>query len=166
MIALGFFQGERLELIHGTLLRMPPIGPPHATAVSRLNRLLLVPLIERAEVRIQQPIWAHDDSEPEPDVALVPLGDYSARHPDRAFLVIEVADTSLAFDRETKAPLYAASNVAEYWVVDLAGRAIEVYTEPKAGRFTQVRRVDSGGRVGPGAFPEIVLEVADVLPPA
>jgi Uma2 family endonuclease len=166
MIALGFFQGERLELIHGTLLRMPPIGPPHATAVSRLNRLLLVPLIERAEVRIQQPIWAHDDSEPEPDLALVPLGDYSAKHPDRAFLVIEVADSSLAFDRETKAPLYAASNVAEYWVVDLVGRAIEVYTEPKAGRFAQVRRVDSGGRVSPGAFPEVVLEVAGVLPPA
>jgi Uma2 family endonuclease len=116
-------------------------------------------------VRIQQPIWAHDDSEPEPDVALVPLGDYSARHPDRAFLVIEVADSSLAFDRETKAPLYAASNVAEYWIVDLVGRAIEVCTEPKAGRFTHVRRVDSGGRVSPGAFAEVVLEVADVLPP-
>ena len=166
MIALGFFQGERLELIHGTLLRMPPIGPPHATVVSRLNRLLLVPLIDLAEVRIQQPIWAHDDSEPEPDVALVPLGDYSARHPDRAFLVIEVADSSLVFDRDTKAPLYAASNVQEYWIVDLVGRAIEVCTEPKAGRFTHVRRVDSGGRVSPGAFPEIVLEVADVLPPA
>jgi Uma2 family endonuclease len=108
----------------------------------------------------------HDDSEPEPDVALVPLGDYSAKRPDRAFLVIEVADSSLAFDRETKAPLYASSNVAEYWVVDLAGRAIEVYTEAKAGRFTQVRRADSGGRVSPGAFPEVVLAVADVLPPA
>ena len=135
---------ERAGLLpRGTARADPRYPPAHAASRPatrdgglRLNRLLLVPLIERAEVRIQQPIWAHDDSEPEPDVALVPLGDYSARHPDRAFLVIEVADSSLTFDRETKAPLYAASNVAEYWIVNLVGRAIEVCTEPKAGRFT------------------------------
>ena len=163
MIALGFFHGERIELIQGTLLRMPPIGPPHATVVSRLNRLLLVPLVDRAEVRIQQPIWGHDESEPEPDIAIVPLGDYSVRHPDRAVLVIEVADSSLAFDRETKAPLYAASNVREYWIVDLAGRAVEVYSDAEAGRYTEIRRFVAGERVSVPAFGDVVIDVKELL---
>ena len=163
MIALGFFHGERIELLQGTLLRTPPIGPPHASVVSRLNRLLLVPLVDRAEVRIQQPLWGHDESEPEPDVAIVPLGDYSARHPDRALLVIEVADSSLAFDRDTKAPLYAASNVSEYWIVDLAGRAVEVYRDAEGGRYSQIRRYVAGERVSVPTFVDVVIDVRELV---
>jgi Uma2 family endonuclease len=163
MVALGFFRGERLELIHGSLLRMPPIGPPHASVVSRLNRLLLPRLVDRADVRIQQPLVAHDDSEPEPDVAIVPLADYSASHPDRALLVIEVADSSIDFDRATKGPLYAASNVGEYWIVDLGAKTIEVYTEPSEGRFARLRYVRGEERVRPGAFPDIEVGVRDLL---
>jgi Uma2 family endonuclease len=163
MIELGFFRGERLELIHGALLRMSPIGPPHAAAVTCLNRLLVTRLSDRAEVRIQQPIYAVDDSEPEPDVAVVPLGDYSRRHPEGAFLIIEVADSSLEHDRETKAPLYAASGVREYWIVDVAARAIEVFTDPEGGRYARVRRVASGAAVAPGAFEDVTIAVDDVV---
>jgi Uma2 family endonuclease len=164
MIELGFFRGERLELIRGTLLRMSPIGPPHATAVSRLNRLLVTRLSDRAEVRIQQPIVAADDSEPEPDVAVVPLGDYSREHPHGALLVIEVADSSLSHDRKTKAELYAESNVREYWVVDLTGRTFEVFTEPSGNRYASVRRVSEGESVASGAFDDLVIAVDDVIP--
>jgi Uma2 family endonuclease len=164
LVELGFFRGERLELIHGALLDMPPIGPPHATVVSRLNRMLVPALLDRAEVRIQQPLVGHDESEPEPDVAVVALADYSTKHPDAALLVIEVAESSLEFDRESKAPLYAASNVVEYWIVDIAGRAIEAHTEPKAGRYTRVRRATPGERLTPGAFPDIAIDVVSVLP--
>jgi Uma2 family endonuclease len=163
MIVLGFFHGERLELIHGTLLRMPPIGPPHASVVTRLTKMLLPPLDGRAEVRTQQPIYAYDDSEPEPDIAVVPLGDYSKQHPDRAMLVIEVADSSLLHDRETKAPLYAASQVAEYWIVDLAGRAIDVYEGPAGGLYTRVRRAVPGETLAPAAFPDVAVVVSELL---
>ncbi len=164
MVRLGFFQGERLELIHGTLLRMPPIGPPHATVVTRLNRLLLLRLADRTEVRVQQPLVAHDESEPEPDIALVPVGDYSQGHPDCALLVVEVADTSLAFDRDTKGPLYAASNVREYWIVDLAAQALDVHRAPSGGRFTEVRRFQRGDRVKPEAFADVEIAVSEILP--
>lgn len=164
LIELGFFRGERLELIRGTLLDMPPIGPPHATVVSRLNRILVPALLERADVRIQQPLYARDESEPEPDVAVVALGDYSNRHPDCALLVIEVAESSLEFDRDSKGPLYAASNVSEYWIVDIAGRAVEVYGGPGGGRYALLRRAVPGDTIRPAAFPDLAIAVAAILP--
>jgi Uma2 family endonuclease len=164
LIELGFFRDEKLELIRGTLLGMPAIGPPHATVVSRLTRLLVPALLDRAEVRIQQPLNAHDESEPEPDVAVVPLGDHSRRHPEEALLVIEVAESSLEFDRESKAPLYAASGIREYWIVDIVGRAIEIHSSPGARGYARSCRVLSGDRVSPEAFPEVVVDVAGILP--
>ena len=161
---LQFFRGERVELIHGTVVRMAPIGPPHSSTVSRLNELLLPRLQGRASLRIQQPLVAQDESEPEPDVALVPLGRYADRHPDRALLVIEVAESSLAYDRETKGPLYATSGVAEYWIVDVIGRAIEVYASPEGGRYLDATRLVEGERVSPKGFPDIVLSVSEILP--
>lgn len=159
MAQLGFFRDERVELIRGMVVKMSPIGPPHASIVDRLTRVLVRALGERALVRIQQPLLAFDESEPEPDVAVVREGSYFERHPDSAYLVIEVAETSLDYDRDTKGPLYAASNVDEYWVVDVAARAIELYTDAEGGRFTRVRRVVAGGTATPQAFPDLVVEV-------
>lgn len=159
MAELGFFRDERVELIRGMVVKMSPIGPPHASVVDRLTRLFVSLLGERALVRIQQPLLAFDESEPEPDVAVVPEGSYFERHPDSAYLVVEVAETSLEYDRDTKGPLYAASNVDEYWVVDVAARAIELYTDADGGRFTRVRRVVAGATATPRAFPELVVEV-------
>jgi Uma2 family endonuclease len=158
LIELGFFHGERLERIRGSLLHMPPIGPPHATLVSNLAERLLPALLGRAKVRIQQPLSAHDESEPEPDLAVVPLADYSVRHPDCALLVIEVAESSLQFDRDSKGPLYAASGVLEYWIVDIAGRSFEIFTEPEGDRYTRSRRVSAGETVSPSAFPDVTVD--------
>jgi Uma2 family endonuclease len=160
MGAAGIFRpDERVELIQGTVVSMPPMGPRHADAASKIAELLILQLRDRARVRTQLPI-ASESSEPEPDVAVVPRADYSKHHPERAFLAVEVADSSLRFDRDTKAPLYAASHVDEYWIVDVAGRAIEVYTQPENGRYASMRRAVVGDRVSPAAFSDVVVDVA------
>jgi Uma2 family endonuclease len=121
MVALGFFESERVELLHGVIITMtPPNDPPHASPVQLLGELLILGLARRATVRIQLPLIATDDSEPEPDIAVVPRGDYNEAHPERAHLVVEVADSSLRKDRLVKGPLYAASGFEEYWVVNVA----------------------------------------------
>lgn len=163
MVKLGFFERERVELVHGMVVRMAPIGPPHCDVVDRLNDALLPPLLRRARVRVQQPFVACDESEPEPDVAVVPDQRYAESHPEQAYLVIEVADTSLEYDRETKAPLYAASRVAEYWIVDLQNSRIEVYDLPVNGRYTRVRHVAPGESLSCAAFPDVVVRVGDLL---
>jgi Uma2 family endonuclease len=101
-----------------------------------------------------------DESEPEPDVAIVPNRSYAGSHPASAFLIVEVAESSLTYGRETKAPLYAASDVAEYWIVDVTGRAIEVFREPANGRYTSVRRAGLDESLSPGAFPDVVVSVS------
>jgi Uma2 family endonuclease len=160
---LGLFAGERVELIRGIVVRRPSIGPQHSEAVDRLGRLFVERLGRSARVRIQQPWLAHDESEPEPDIALVPEENYSARHPDRAFLIVEVAQSSLDYDRETKAPLYAESEVPELWIVDIAGKAVEVHDQPVAGRYTRVRRIVEGKTLQAAALPDIALDLSELL---
>jgi Uma2 family endonuclease len=160
---LGFFRAERVELVRGIVVRMSPIGPGHACAVQRLTELLLPRLLGRATVRTQQPFVAADESEPEPDIAVVPLGRYADRHPSTALLVIEVAESSLDYDRETKGPLYAGSNVDEYWVVDVAARCVEIYGEPASGRSTRTRRAAAGETLSPRAFPDATVAVSELF---
>src|SRR5207244_9482086 len=155
MAELGFFRGVKVELIHGIAVRKTPIGPPHAEVVDRLGAIFVRGLGDRARVRIQQPYLADDESEPEPDVAIVADRSYADAHPSAAFLIVEVAESSLKYDRETKAPLYAASGVAEYWIVDVAGRAIEVHGSPAGGRYATVRRAGAGEQVSPAGFPDV-----------
>jgi Uma2 family endonuclease len=164
MVKLGFFERERVELIHGIVVDMAPIGPSHSDVVSLLTKALLPPLIGRATLRPQSPFLAWDESEPEPDVAIVLDQSYAAEHPDRAFLLIEVSDSSLEYDRDTKAPLYAASGVPEYWIVDVKSRCIEVYSAPVNGRYTNLRRVVTGETLSPAAFPDVVVRVSDLFP--
>ena len=160
---LGFFVGERVELVRGIVVRMSPIGPGHADPIDRLTEWLVPALVGRARVRIQQPLVAFDESEPEPDVAVVPIGPYAKAHPHRAHLLIEVAESSLAYDRETKAPLYAASEVSEYWIVDVTARAVEVYTAPVEGRYTSFVRLGLADVLRSLAFPEIAFPVSDLF---
>jgi Uma2 family endonuclease len=163
MAELGFFHGQRVELIHGIPVWMPPIGPAHADVVDRLTALLVRGIGDRARVRIQQPFVAHDESEPEPDVAVVPPRNYASGHPESAFLIIEVAETSLEYDRETKAALYAASEVAEYWIVNLQARAIEIHAEASVGRYSHVSRATANARISPRMFPDIVVSLDDLV---
>lgn len=163
LIELGAFHDEHIELLEGLLVPMSPIGPPHSSTVQRLTELLILALAGRATVRSQAPFAALEFSEPEPDVALVPLGRYDTAHPDRAYLIIEVAESSLATDRGVKQRLYAACNVPEYWIVNLVEKQIEVYSEPLDGAYKQQHRYDTSQSVAPARFPELVLRVADVL---
>ncbi len=163
MAKLGFFEGEHVELIHGIVVRMSPIGPPHSEVVDRLTSLLVRGLGDRARVRVQQPFLASDESEPEPDVAIVIERSYADAHPDSAHLIIEVAETSLTYDRDTKGPLYAASNVSEYWIVDVKGQFVEVYSDPLDNTYTKQRRVAAGEVLSPAAFPDVTIRVSALV---
>lgn len=163
MAAIGMFEHERVELVYGSIVRMPPIGPPYSSTVQRLTEVLVRALSPRASVRIQLPFVAGDQSLPEPDVAVVPRGEYRDDHPTEAFLVIEVADSSLDCDRTTKAKLYAESGVPEYWVVNLIDGIVEVHTDIVRGVYTRVVPFKRGERVVPKDFPDITLAVDDVL---
>jgi Uma2 family endonuclease len=163
LVALGAFQDERIELLEGALVAMSPIGAPHNFVVQKLTRLLVLALEGRAAVRCQGSFAALEFSEPEPDFAVVPLADYDTDHPSEAFLIIEVADSSLAMDRGKKLRLYASCNIPEYWVVNLPERCIEVYTSPSPGAYGHVQRYERGQSIRPLAFSDVSFAVSDVL---
>jgi len=163
MIEIGLFEGERVELLHGVIIKRAPIGPSHASPVDLLTEILVPRLLGRARVRIQHPFLAADESEPEPDLAVVPLGDYLTAHPDRAYLLIEVADSSLRKDRHVKAPLYATSRVDEYWLVNLAEKIVEVYRAPSVNGWAEITRHGREATITPLAFPDLAVRIADFL---
>jgi Uma2 family endonuclease len=163
MVGLGLFEDERVELIDGVVLCMSPEGAPHGGTIQRLTQILVLALHPRAAVRVQSAFAASDGSEPEPDVAVVPAGDYDDAHPSEAYLIIEVADTSLAKDRGVKAALYAQSGVPEYWVVNLPGKLIEIYTDIVQGAYTHVIPYRKGETVRLQQFPDIEIRVESVL---
>src|SRR5437868_4004558 len=129
MVELGMFQDERVELIRGVLVKMSPRLAPHASTVQKLTQLLMMQLQGRFSLRVQSPLALSEDSEPEPDVAVVALGDYDTEHPSTALLVIEVSDTTLKKDRG-KAAVYARAGIGEYWIVNVNARTVEVYLSP------------------------------------
>lgn len=163
LVALGAFDGERVELLHGTLIQMSPHDPPHAVPIQVLTARLVAALGTRAIVRVQLPLVAAGESEPEPDLAVVPLGDYRTQHPSTAHLVIEVADSSLRKDREVKAPLYAASGFPEYWIVNVPDQVVEIHRSPAAGRYQRVARHGASDTVTIEAFADVAIPVADLF---
>lgn len=164
MVERGVFEDERVELLHGVLVSMSPQHAPHAEVLVRLNELLVPAVAGRARVRVQLPLAVSEDSEPEPDLAVVAPGDQSRAHPASALLVIEVADTSLRKDRRAKGPVYAAAAVPEYWIVNLVERVIEVHRQPGSGRYQAVSRHGRGEQVALVAFPDVRLPVDAILP--
>ena len=131
--------------------------------MQKLSRKLTLALDGRAEVFCQAPFAALDASEPEPDVMVVPLGDYHEHHPSAAHLVVEVADSSLEKDLTTKLPIYARAKVPEYWVIDVMNHRVHVFTEPNLEGYSEQRIVEHAGELGPAAFPDVVVRVADVI---
>ncbi len=123
---------DRVELIGGEILTVTPQKSAHATAVSLANEALRVVLAPHMYVRTQLPLALGDDSEPEPDIAVVrgSIRDYRDAHPQSAVLIIEVADSTLAFDRHVKGSLYARAGVSEYWIINLVDSVVEMYREP------------------------------------
>src|SRR5881397_4257626 len=133
LIELGVFQpGEDIELIGGELMVAEPQGAAHYTAIRKSAKALEAAFGPGWEVRTEGPIGLDEDSEPEPDVAVVPGSpeDYSRAHPSRPVLTVEVAESSLAVDRQHKGSLYARAGLTDYWVLNLVDRVLEVYREP------------------------------------
>ena len=158
---------DRVELIDGQIVRMTPIGPPHAGTVSALLMMLGPVIGDRAVLSAQSPLILDDFSEPEPDLALLKpsVDTYRQRHPrpDDVLLLIEVADTSGAYDRRVKIPLYAQAGISEYWIVDVNRRLVEVRRSPRGDGYASVEELAPGARLSPEAFPDIELEVSGIL---
>jgi Uma2 family endonuclease len=174
MIDAGVFVGGgKCELIHGFILEKPVPGPPHSNSTRRLARRIMALFPEPDWVVGIQDSITLADSEPEPDIFVAPGPEekYRTRHPGTKdlVLVVEVSDSSLGFDRGTKLAMYAGAKIAQYWIIDVNARRIEVYTEPRGGKSPAYRqRTD----YGPGdAVPVVVrgkqigtVAAADLLP--
>ncbi len=160
-----FHEDDRLELIEGEIIEMSPIGRRHAGRVRRLNNLLARMLGEdEALIDAQNPVVLGDFSEPQPDLALLkPRADfYADEHPqpEDVLLLIEVSDTSLAYDRDVKVPTYARYGIPEVWLADLKGAAVEIYRKPTAGGYAETRRLEDPEDVlSPGLLPQMSLRV-------
>jgi len=165
LAAQGYFDDEHVELLFGMVVQMPPADPAHPKAVTRVAERLTLALAGRAEVRVQCPYAASDWSEPEPDVFVVPLNDDWANHPDHAYLVVEIARSSLRRDRGPKAQLYATANVAEYWIVDHVHEQVEVFRDPHEGGWRTCSIHKRGETITALRFPDVAIAVTDVLPP-
>jgi Uma2 family endonuclease len=173
LVDLGVFHGDPVELVGGQLVVAEPQGSYHVTAVGMIGSRLGAVLPPGWIVRLQAPLALDDESAPEPDVAVVPgtWADYRDAHPARAALIVEVADSSLVFDREHKGSLYARARAVDYWIVNLVGRALEVYrdpaedaTAPYGWRFRSMQALSPTDTVAPLALPSIRLVVGDLLP--
>jgi Uma2 family endonuclease len=169
MLKVGIvYEREPVELLDGQLIAMPPEGSLHVSAVTALNELLVQRFAGRAMVRTGNPVELDNTSEPQPDLTLVHRHDdwYKSGHPrpSQVFLVIEVSLSTLAYDRGRKLRAYARSGIAELWIVNLAHRQVEVYTEPHELGYAGKLVLGRGGTVGPRAFPNDAIAVASFLP--
>ena len=161
-----FHPEERIELLDGEIIVMPPIGEPHADGTARLGSDLIYNLYDLARVRVQGPVRINDNSLLQPDIAVVRLrDDYHREHPSPAdvLLLIEVADSSLEFDRDVKLARYAAAGIPEVWIVNVWARQVEAHSDPVDGSYRSRRVVTAEGSISPLAFPDVSLAVADFL---
>lgn len=172
LVHLGAFDGEAVELIGGLLIVAEPQGSYHASTVGAVADALRAVLPPGWLVRVQMPVALDDRSEPEPDVAVVPgaWADYRGDHPDRPALVVEVAESSLAFDRGEKASLYARGGVRDYWIVNLVDRVVEVLRHPELDEgaphgwaYGTIARVGPNEIVSVLALPSVRVRVGDFL---
>jgi Uma2 family endonuclease len=173
LIALGFFAGQRVERIEGAIIQMTPMLGPHATALGLMTDALTPHIGAGLILRAQLPLALGPDSDPEPDSAIVAGGwrDDAAGHPTTALLVIEIADSSLAHDRTTEARSYARAGVADYWIVNLAERQVEVSRSPEREpshlerwRYRAHHRAQPGDHLAPPLRPTVAIAVDDVPP--
>jgi Uma2 family endonuclease len=174
MIEHGLFQPEdRVELIDGEILTMAPQYSPHAATVMHVQKVLEAAFGSGYHARVQMPFALDPMSEPEPDLAVVSgvALDYLDGHPEVAALILEVADTTLSFARRWKGSLYARAGIADYWIVNLVDRRLEVYRAPVADssapygwRYATVERLRTGEAVVSLAAPDANVAVAELLP--
>ena len=160
---------ERIELLNGRIVEMPRVGPRHSYVVVGLSALMHRKFGDRAVIFVHGPIRLDRLSEPQPDLLLVrgPLERYAKRHatPDDTLLVVEVAQSTLRYDRGEKRRTYARVGIAEYWIIDVARERLHGFTEPDGERYRTEVVVERGGRIAPRAFPDDVVALDDLLVP-
>jgi Uma2 family endonuclease len=158
----GVFQeGDRLELINGEISIMSPIGRKHVACIIRLDKLIQKKLGDRVMVSTQNSIRLDDNSEPQPDLAILkPRDDFyeaGLPAPSDILLIIEVADSSIDYDRNVKAPLYAAAGIPEIWLFDVNQKIIEGYSQPSTNGYKLVRHYDESDTLSMITFPDITF---------
>ena len=162
-----FHPRDRVELLDGEIIVMSPIGLRHVQAVSWINECLVEQHRRRYMVSPGNPVWLNEHSEPQPDMMLVPRVRKLERHPrpEDVFLLVEVSDTSLAYDRERKFAAYAKAGVREYWIVNLQQDIFEVFRQPADGKYQVALTFAPGQTLSPLAFEDVTVPVADIIPP-
>jgi Uma2 family endonuclease len=166
MIAAGLLETRQVELLRGEIIEMSPEGEPHAYSSSTAGEYLMRMLGERAMVRHAKPITLPNQSEPEPDIAVVQrLGrEYLTHHPypENIFWLIEYSESTLEKDLQVKSRIYAEVGIPEYWVVDLKKRQLAIFRDPQVGEYKSVF-TQSEGTLCSLAFPEIVLSIGVLI---
>ena len=156
---------DRVELIEGELIDMAPIGSKHAFRVDSIARALQLAAGKMLLVRVQNPVFLGEHSEPQPDIAVVKDKNYTESHPgaDDVLLIVEVSDTTLAYDRDVKLSLYARHGIPEVWLLDVNSGELTVYREPGEGQYRLIRKPTRAEAVSPVLVPEVLITLADVL---
>ena len=165
------YKSDRVELIDGVIIVMPPIGDRHVGGTDWATTLLVPPLIGRATVQMAGPIYLNDNTAPEPDAVLKRWnppgsGRLGRTTPSDVYLVIEFADSSLTYDQGAKLARYAAAGIPEVWVANLRAREVTAYAEPSGSEYAAVHVYQAEDSISPRAFPDVVLAVSDFMPPA
>ncbi len=157
---------DRVELIEGSIVNIPPIGSHHSGHLNRLIALLRRLIGQDIILSVQNPIRLTEHSEPQPDIALLRFREdyYTQSHPTPAdvLLVVEIAETSLDYDRRVKVPQYARAPIPEVWIVDVRGEAVEQYADPADSTYRTVRRLSRGEELVSVAVPGLRLPVAAI----
>lgn len=167
LVENGGFDGLRVELVRGQILDlMSPQLPSHSTAVQAVADALRSAFGPGVDVRTQLPFRAANESEPEPDIAVVPgsFRDYAREHPATALLIVEVANTTLAADRTVKQAVYAASGVPEFWIVNVRDACLEVYRDPSGDTYASRVVLGEDAHVSPLTRSAASVAVSDLLP--
>lgn len=162
-----FAEGDRYELINGEIREMSPIGIKHAACVAKTARLLQIKLADRAFIWVQNPIVLKNHSEPQPDLAILKWRDDfyadALPTPNDILLVIEVADSTIAYDREIKMPLYAANAIPEMWLLDVNQQIIEEYSQPASSGYKKMQRYEQGDALSVNVFPEVIFNWEEIF---
>jgi Uma2 family endonuclease len=159
-------EDEHVELVGGAIVEMSPEGPHHAGTIDLCADLLRRAFGPGFTVRVQHPLVIDPDGEPEPDLAVVAGGplQHLVAHPRFAALVVEVAESSLSYDRREKSLLYARAGFPEYWIVNLAERRLEVHREPSPSGYRRVVSLAVADQIAPVGAPAAIVSVASILP--
>ena len=168
MIEFGIYtDNDRIELLNGEIIELMPKGPKHTSANSRLVRFFIRLFGEKLIVRGQDPIWLDGISEPEPDIVLANWNEteYSEGHPTPAdiLLIMEISDTTLAYDRETKAKAYSRNGIQQYLLLNLQNETLENFREPDADGYQFKRTLRKGDSLNLVAFPDIEINVDELF---